>query len=66
MEQLVDNMGAVKFALTAEQMTKLSALSCPAIPYPYEMVWRCQRVDASGRLDGNLWPRKESSRPEGK
>ena len=38
--QLSDNLGALRFELTAAHMAKLDALSAEAPPYPYEMVTR--------------------------
>ena len=40
-EQLDDNMAAALWSLTDEEMALLDELSSPDIPYPYEMIWRC-------------------------
>jgi len=40
-EQLDDNMAAARWSLTDEEMALLDELSSPDIPYPYEMIWRC-------------------------
>ena len=43
-EQLSDNLGALQLELTAQDMSELDALSgrLAPLPYPYEMVFRCQ------------------------
>jgi len=41
--QLEDNCGAGQaWELSQEQMKRLDDCSAPSVPYPYEMVWRCQ------------------------
>ena len=42
-EQLEDNLAAWRWSLTEEEMTLLDELSAPEIPYPYEMIWRCNQ-----------------------
>jgi len=42
-EQLDDNLAASKWTLTKEEMDSLDELSAPDIPYPYEMIWRCNK-----------------------
>lgn len=43
MAHMLDNMGAAGgWTLSAEEMDRLTKLSEPAIPYPYEMCWRVQ------------------------
>jgi len=43
MAHMLDNMGAAGgWELSKEEMTNLTELSEPAIPYPYEMCWRVQ------------------------
>ena len=54
--QFEDAAKAVAWALSEEEMAQLCDLSAIAVPYPYEMVWRCSRP-AHGQLDGKLWPR---------
>lgn len=43
-QQLEDNIkaGFSGFRLSSEQMARLDTLSEVPVPYPYEMVWRCQ------------------------
>ncbi len=47
--------GAVAWAPTADEAARLTALSDVAVPYPYEMVWRCS-ARGGARLDGTGWP----------
>ena len=42
-EQLDDNLGAATWSLSEEEMNLLDELSAPEIPYPYEMIWRCNQ-----------------------
>merc|ERR1712150_27594 len=43
--QLDDNLAAGgDWKLTKEEMEELDAVSAPEIPYPYEMVWRINKV----------------------
>ena len=54
--QLADNLGAVGWTLDDADMAELCEKSAPAVPYPYEMVWRCSTKGE--RLDGNMFPIK--------
>lgn len=43
MGHLEDNLGATDWALSEEQVARLTEASNPAVPYPYEFVYRVQR-----------------------
>ncbi len=38
MEQLEDNLNAAGWSLTVEQMTRLTTISEPQLPYPYDFI----------------------------
>ena len=42
-EHLVDNIGAVSFRLSAEEMARLDAASAVEAPYPYGEPWNVRR-----------------------
>jgi aryl-alcohol dehydrogenase-like predicted oxidoreductase len=54
--QLADNLGAVGWTLDDADMAVLCDKSAPAVPYPYEMVWRCSTK--GDRFDGTMFPIK--------
>ena len=49
---LKDNLGsaAADWSLTDDEMAKLDEASATKVPYPYEMVWRCQASRKRPRL----------------
>ena len=55
--QLDDNMGAAAagWSLTDDEMTLLDELSSPEIPYPYEMVWRCNSAKGKDWVMPTTW-----------
>ena len=38
LEHLDDNLGATGWTLSAEQMARLTQVSEPALPYPYDVI----------------------------
>jgi len=54
-EQLDDNMKAATWSLTEEEMNLLDELSQPEIPYPYEMIWRCNKTKGKDWVMPTTW-----------
>jgi len=54
-EQLDDNLAASMWTLTKEEMDSLDELSAPDIPYPYEMIWRCNKSKGRDWVTPATW-----------
>ena len=54
-DQLEDNLAAWRWSLSEEEMTLLDELSAPEIPYPYEMIWRCNRSKGRNWVLPTTW-----------
>ena len=50
-----DLAAAARWQLDEAEAQRLTALSDVAVPYPWEMVWRCS-ARGGPRLDGEKWP----------
>ena len=54
-QQLEDNMKAAEWSLSAEEMALLDELSKPDIPYPYEMIFRCNAAKGKDWVVPTTW-----------